>query len=599
MAKLNFTCALIASRPSLKVLVHNELQAELIRLGCSTNYNSSLVPDRFVIHPTDRPVVAHTLLFPTFFVDGSLESRQQKKHKELGVTGDPGVMRPLSIAIARDSIAQQAASATAFVKGGGQQWEGKGEAAVAIQKVEVEAAGQAAGQAAEQAQKSSDSEFGNNGRGGGGTIHAQPDLGEPDTVLYIRRAEWKHGGLGHRPNTRWLSNEVEIMTMVCTSIAIANGGGGSGSENGHIASGGSGGISGMGHMGGGTSASASATRNGQRRPLRLQVFQPANDYHRDRAQLSRALAIVSPHGGQLANLIFAPPQTLIVELADIAISNLCFLGLARMLRFPYASVTAMPYGHDDHVLRANATTVVSALASHINALGDGLESRGMLLHPTRGSGGGGGGGSGASSGSGPGGSSEAVGDAAARDGLMARAVSVDGQALMHSPEYIRCSKEWREWDITRKWQQEEKKRARLWDTVGLSVAIAAALVAGVTLVAVGITHATARASVTNVKKEDEEAAATERPPAFVSCVRTCTRLLLRLSAVALVYSFAMSRLFLSHGQLDPEFGMPWGAPKLSGANAVPVRYFGGLALVLVLAAPVSVVAAARRNTLLR
>jgi hypothetical protein len=85
MPKLNFTCGFMAHRPNVKVLVHNRLQEELIRLGCE-GYGHVILKSRFIRHPIGRPVTADKLYFPFFLVD---ESPNIQYQKHIGVSGEP------------------------------------------------------------------------------------------------------------------------------------------------------------------------------------------------------------------------------------------------------------------------------------------------------------------------------------------------------------------------------------------------------------------------------------------------------------------------------------------------------------------------------
>jgi hypothetical protein len=164
---------------------------------------------------------------------------------------------------------------------------------------------------------------------------------ERDTILYIRRPRWKRGKHGEtldKQNSRWLANEEEIMRLVCVVAGLAT----------------------------------------HSKKLSVHAWTPTNDYRKDKHALAKARAVISPHGGQMGNILFAPPGTLVVELIDVVTGNLCFLGLSRMLGFDYEAVTPTTYGHNQHAVWVNAEWVIAALAKHIPQLRDGLLANGIL-----------------------------------------------------------------------------------------------------------------------------------------------------------------------------------------------------------------------------
>ena len=86
----------------------------------------------------------------------------------------------------------------------------------------------------------------------------------------------------------------------------------------------------------------------------LQVYHPTNNWRADRHALSKARVIITPHGGALANMIFAPSNyTKIVEF--IPLSNIkaaggnerpCYFGLAQALGFDYYEVEPTVFNFD-------------------------------------------------------------------------------------------------------------------------------------------------------------------------------------------------------------------------------------------------------------
>ena len=78
----------------------------------------------------------------------------------------------------------------------------------------------------------------------------------------------------------------------------------------------------------------------------LQVYHPTNNWRADRHVLSKARVIITPHGGALANMIFAPTNyTKIVEFLPLSKIKAaggnerpCYFGLAQALGFDYYEV---------------------------------------------------------------------------------------------------------------------------------------------------------------------------------------------------------------------------------------------------------------------
>ena len=78
---------------------------------------------------------------------------------------------------------------------------------------------------------------------------------------------------------------------------------------------------------------------------KLKVYYPKNDWRKDRTVFESASIIVGPHGGAMANMIFAPVDTTIIEF--LPLSRLkkqgknerpCYFGLARGMGFAYHAV---------------------------------------------------------------------------------------------------------------------------------------------------------------------------------------------------------------------------------------------------------------------
>ncbi len=77
----------------------------------------------------------------------------------------------------------------------------------------------------------------------------------------------------------------------------------------------------------------------------LRVLFPTNDWHKDRESVRNASVIIGPHGGAMANMIFAPVNTTIIEFTPLVQYNRdgenerpCYFGLAHGLGFKYHAI---------------------------------------------------------------------------------------------------------------------------------------------------------------------------------------------------------------------------------------------------------------------
>ena len=77
----------------------------------------------------------------------------------------------------------------------------------------------------------------------------------------------------------------------------------------------------------------------------LRVVYPTNSWRRDRETVRNASVIVGPHGGAMANMVFAPANTTIIEFLPLVRykregknERPCFFGLAHGLGFEYHAV---------------------------------------------------------------------------------------------------------------------------------------------------------------------------------------------------------------------------------------------------------------------
>jgi hypothetical protein len=85
----------------------------------------------------------------------------------------------------------------------------------------------------------------------------------------------------------------------------------------------------------------------------LVVVQPTNVWREDRAVFATAWLIVGPHGGAMANMVFAPANSTVIEFLPIRRlakrgenSRPCYFGLAHGLGFQYFSVEPQGFGFD-------------------------------------------------------------------------------------------------------------------------------------------------------------------------------------------------------------------------------------------------------------
>jgi hypothetical protein len=82
-------------------------------------------------------------------------------------------------------------------------------------------------------------------------------------------------------------------------------------------------------------------------------FYSSNDWKKDREYLSHAELIVGPHGGAMANMIFALPNATVVEFIPLKklklmgnIERPCYAGLSHGLGFAYYTVEPTIFNFD-------------------------------------------------------------------------------------------------------------------------------------------------------------------------------------------------------------------------------------------------------------
>ena len=105
----------------------------------------------------------------------------------------------------------------------------------------------------------------------------------------------------------------------------------------------------------------------------LVVMSPTNNWRQDREVFAEASIIIGPHGGGMANMIFAPINTTIIEFLPLRTlkrlgenSRPCYFGLAHGLGFRYFSVEPDGFGFDKtmHIsIRMLVDTVYAAKLS--------------------------------------------------------------------------------------------------------------------------------------------------------------------------------------------------------------------------------------------
>ena len=85
----------------------------------------------------------------------------------------------------------------------------------------------------------------------------------------------------------------------------------------------------------------------------LRIVHITNEWNRDRWTVRNASIIIAPHGGALANMIFAPPNTTIIEFTSMLEykragknERPCYLGLAHGLGFKYHAVAPSIFDFD-------------------------------------------------------------------------------------------------------------------------------------------------------------------------------------------------------------------------------------------------------------
>jgi Glycosyltransferase 61 len=146
------------------------------------------------------------------------------------------------------------------------------------------------------------------------SLHAPSDSvhSADRTIVYLPRPS---------RTTRHLINEIELMSAVCACLTATS-------------------------------------------RLQLEVYLPRNRFKEDRLdwRLRSAAVVIAPHGGALANLLFVPRDTVVVEMNDFSQGRWFFVALASLLGLKHIPVHASNYSHDDktHQMRVDKDEFMEA-----------------------------------------------------------------------------------------------------------------------------------------------------------------------------------------------------------------------------------------------
>jgi len=102
----------------------------------------------------------------------------------------------------------------------------------------------------------------------------------------------------------------------------------------------------------------------------LRVVFPSNDWRKDRESVRTASVIIGPHGGALANMIFAPANTTIIEFTPLVQykrdgknERPCYFGLAHGLGFKYHAVEPSTFDFDSGSMMVPTDRLANAIES--------------------------------------------------------------------------------------------------------------------------------------------------------------------------------------------------------------------------------------------
>lgn len=105
--------------------------------------------------------------------------------------------------------------------------------------------------------------------------------------------------------------------------------------------------------------------------LKLRIYRPQDNYNYDRKVFENARAVISAHSGAMANMIFAPPDTIIFEIVHPIQENAFHIGLAHSLSLQHVVIPATNYSHDDHTVKIQLSSrkvAINAVRNHLPEL---------------------------------------------------------------------------------------------------------------------------------------------------------------------------------------------------------------------------------------
>jgi hypothetical protein len=112
----------------------------------------------------------------------------------------------------------------------------------------------------------------------------------------------------------------------------------------------------------------------ERSKYQLDVFIPTNEYLKDRTHLGlmNAIAVIAPHGGALANMLFIPQDAVLIELNDVNQGFWFYFHLSKLLGLRYIPCIVQGYDHHKASLNmsVNMTLITTLLQTAVPNLGD-------------------------------------------------------------------------------------------------------------------------------------------------------------------------------------------------------------------------------------
>lgn len=97
--------------------------------------------------------------------------------------------------------------------------------------------------------------------------------------------------------------------------------------------------------------------------IQLRVFRSSGSYKQDRKHLNKAIVLLSPHSGAMANMLFVPRDCSVVEFVDLETGNPYYIGLSRVLGLNHITVKPSLFDHynDSIPLIVDFTSVLNSL----------------------------------------------------------------------------------------------------------------------------------------------------------------------------------------------------------------------------------------------